>query len=404
MSGAIRRVICGMSGGVDSTVSALLLKRKKYEVIGVFMRNWDQRDETGFCNTDQDAEAAEDVCKRLEIPFKEVNLVKEYWSEVFTPLVAEYERGRTPNPDILCNSRIKFDHFHRVALEELGADAIATGHYARSSFGEDLEYSSPQKRVKLLKAADQVKDQTFFLSQVSEAALRRLMFPLGGLTKDIVKDIATRENFADVAARKESMGICFIGKRRNGFQSFISEYINPKPGEIRELESGKVIGEHQGVHLWTLGQNLRIPGQPMKIYVSDRDSETNVLTVVYGRDHPALYAENFFTSQPHWIDRQPDDLRHGDKSLTCQFRVQHSQPLVDGVVSLGMSSTQARNWEYMDQSSLIVSSARPLRAVTPGQFAVFYSGEECLGSAVIERQGPSLHLMKRPLDASMISD
>lgn len=404
MRGPVRRVICALSGGVDSTVSALLLKRKKYEVVGVFMRNWDQRDETGFCNVDKEAEAAEDVCKRLDIPFKEVNLVKEYWSDVFVPLVADYEKGRTPNPDILCNSRIKFDHFFRVAFEQVGGDAIATGHYARTSFGEDLEYAEPDRRVKLLKAADQVKDQTFFLSQVSESALRRLMFPLGGLTKDIVKDIAAKEGFPDIAAKKESMGICFIGKRRDGFQQFISEYISPKPGEIKELETGKVIGEHQGVHLWTLGQNLRIPGQAMKLYVTARDSESRVLTVVYGRDHPALYSENFFTSRPHWIERQPDDLRHGDKSLNCQFRVQHSQPLVDGVVSLGMSTTSGRNWEFMDQGSLIVSSAKPLRAVTPGQFVVFYQGQQCLGSALIERQGPSLHLMKRKFDVSALKE
>lgn len=361
------------------------------------MRNWDLTDETGHCTADQDAEAARSVAKRLDIPFKEVNLVKEYWSEVFTPLIEDYQRGLTPNPDILCNSHIKFNHFHRICLDRFGCDAVATGHYARSSYGEDLEYMNEQENARLLKAMDQIKDQTFFLSQVEQKALRRSMFPVGGLPKDVVKKIAAKEGFADIAKKKESMGICFIGKRKKGFQNFISNYVDNQEGDMVDVDSGETVGRHRGLHQWTLGQGVLLAGQPQRLYVAGKDPQTHTLKVCAGKDHPSLYSEHFFTGPPHWIHKQPDSLRHGDKSLHCEFRFQNTQPLTKCVASIGMTASPAGNYEFMDQKTLVVSSAEPLRAVTPGQFAVFYSGEECLGSAVIDRPGPSLHTMKRPL-------
>lgn len=382
-----------MSGGVDSTVSALMLKSKGYEVIGVHMRNWDLVDETGECTADQNAQEAEDICKRVGIPFREVNLVKEYWNKVFLPLIQDYESGLTPNPDILCNSQIKFSDFLQICHEDIGCDAVATGHYARTSFGEDLENYHPDKNVKLLKSMDQVKDQTFFLSQVPQEGLRKVMFPVGGMTKDVVKKLATSSGFQDVAKKKESMGICFIGKRKKGFQKFLEDYVENNPGNVIDIDTGLVIGKHNGVHLWTVGQRIPNTAKSDRLFVARKDADSQTLFACHGRDHPALFCEYFFAGKPHWIDRQPDQLRHGSKSLECEFRFQNTQPLTKCVVSFSMTSTSADNWEFMDQSALTVSSAEPLRAVTPGQFVAFYKGDECLGSAVITRPGPNLCTM-----------
>ena len=364
------------------------------QVVGVFMRNWDGRDETGHCNVDKEAEEAERICDKLDIPFREVNFVKEYWNEVFEPTVVDYQNGLTPNPDILCNRQVKFGHFHRLCREEVGCDAVATGHYARSSFGEDLEYADGAKRARLLKSSDLAKDQTFFLSQVPQAALRNHVFPVGGLLKHVVRSIAANSGFPDVAAKKESMGICFVGKRRNGFQSFLAEYVPPAPGDLVDVESGAVVGSHSGVHLWTHGQRVPLDGAESKYYVVAKDAAGKRLTVCRGSDHPALFTETFFTGKPHWVSgRQPDALRHGSKLLECEFRFQNTHPLTNCALTIGMSTTSAGNWEFMDQRTLTVSSAEPMRAVTPGQFVAFYLGDECLGSAVIERVGPSLFTM-----------
>ncbi len=412
--GAAKRVALGVSGGVDSTVSAILLKKRRYEVVGVFMRNWDLADEAGRCAADGDAEEAERICRRLEIPFREVNLVKEYWTEVFTPLVAEYQAGLTPNPDLLCNRHIKFDHFHRVCREQIGCDAVATGHYARNSYGEDLEYADASKDARLLKALDGLKDQTFFLSRIKQEALRRAMFPVGHLTKSVVKELAKAEGFSEVAAKKESMGICFIGKR--SFQGFISEYLDDNPGDIVDVDSGVVVGRHRGMHHWTVGQRIPL-GSLAKgarrrtrdgdgLFVAGKDPGRNVLLCCDETDHPPLFCEYFHCSRPHWIgSRSPRELRRAtERSLECQFRFQNVQPLTNCVVTLRMVAsggsgggdpTSHTNWESLDSGSLTVSSAEPKRAVTPGQYAAFYRGDECLGSAVIERPGPSLLTMAR---------
>ncbi|KAL5014729.1 hypothetical protein ScPMuIL_008999 [Solemya velum] len=235
MSKFVKKVVCGMSGGVDSSVAALLLKEKGYEVVGLFMKNWDIANEQGKCMVDDDRKDAEFVCKRIGIPFHEVNFVKEYWNEVFSSFVTDYESGLTPNPDILCNKFIKFSKFLTYAVDNLGADAIATGHYARTS-------GSPTEGIKLLKAVDSVKDQTFFLSQISQAALQKTIFPLGELTKDVVKHVACTAGLERIATKKESMGICFVGSRN--FHQFIAEGVQHQIREY-DIQSGSTTSNQE---------------------------------------------------------------------------------------------------------------------------------------------------------------
>lgn len=315
-----KRVVIGMSGGVDSTVGAHLLKSKGFEVIGLFMKNWDIADETGHCRADKEAEDAEYVCQKLDIPFQHVNFVKEYWNEVFQTLVQEYEAGWTPNPDVECNRHLKFGHFYDYAMETIGCDAIATGHYARTSYGDFHEAQNLSQNVKLLMAVDRIKDQTFFLSQVQQVPLRFTMFPLGHLTKEVVKKMAFSIGLDKIANKKESMGICFVGKRKQGFQEFLKEYTETKPGPIVDIETYKEIGQHQGVHFWTLGQKTKIGGLSDKAYVADKDMKTNTLYVCMGENHPALYFEYFFTDSPYWIDRAPDELTNRRKDQVRGFK------------------------------------------------------------------------------------
>ncbi|XP_030671209.1 mitochondrial tRNA-specific 2-thiouridylase 1 isoform X4 [Nomascus leucogenys] len=256
---AVRHVVCAVSGGVDSAVAALLLRRRGYQVTGVFMKNWDSLDEHGVCTADKDCEDAYRVCQILDIPFHQVSYVKEYWNDVFSDFLNEYEKGRTPNPDIVCNKHIKFSCFFHYAVDNLGADAIATGHYARTSLEDEEVFQQKhikkpeglfrnrfevRNAVKLLQAADSFKDQTFFLSQVSQDALRRTIFPLGGLTKAFVKKIAAENRLHHVLQKKESMGMCFIGKRN--FEHFLLQYLQPRPGHFISIEDNKVLGTHKG--------------------------------------------------------------------------------------------------------------------------------------------------------------
>ncbi|KAI5617799.1 mitochondrial tRNA-specific 2-thiouridylase 1 [Silurus asotus] len=258
--GIVRHVVCAMSGGVDSSVAALLLKRRGYQVTGVFMKNWDSLDEKGVCTSERDCEDAYKVCQMLDMPFHQVSYVKEYWHEVFSNLLGEYQKGRTPNPDIMCNKHIKFKHFYQYALNILEADAMATGHYARTSqedeevFQQSLKPADDflfrnhleiRKTVRLYQGADRLKDQTFFLSQITQDALRRTIFPLAGLTKEYVKKIAAEAGFHHVLKKKESMGICFIGERN--FEDFILQYLEPKPGHFVSIEDGKIMGKHKGI-------------------------------------------------------------------------------------------------------------------------------------------------------------
>ncbi|XP_073184486.1 mitochondrial tRNA-specific 2-thiouridylase 1 isoform X4 [Lepidochelys kempii] len=352
---AARRVVCALSGGVDSAVAALLLRRRGYQVTGVFMKNWDTLDEQGVCSADKDCEDAYRVCQKLDIPFHQVSYVKEYWNEVFSYLLNEYELGRTPNPDIMCNKHIKFNYFLHYALDNLA--------------------------VKLLKGADHWKDQTFFLSQISQDALRRTIFPLGGLTKDFVKKIAAEHGFHHVLKRKESMGICFIGERN--FENFILEYLQPRPGNFVSIEDNKVIGTHKGCFLYTIGQRAKLSGLSEAWFVVEKDTTSGDIFVAPSTDHPALYRDLLRTNRVHWIAEEPPAELIRDKMMECTFRFQHQMALVPCTLTLNQDGTV---W---------VTLVKPIRALTPGQFAVFYKGDECLGSGKIMRLGPSVYTLQQ---------
>ncbi|XP_012142998.1 mitochondrial tRNA-specific 2-thiouridylase 1 isoform X2 [Megachile rotundata] len=292
-----------------------------------------------------------------------------------------YQNGCTPNPDILCNKYIKFKYFYNFARDNLKADAIATGHYAKTSFGPYLEHFKPLENVKLLKAQDEEKDQTFFLSQIPETALKFCMFPLGEYLKSRVKQIAQEADLNFIAQKKESMGICFIGKRE--FQHFISQYIPDKPGNFVDLDSGQVVGEHKGFHHWTVGQKIRLGGLDSSYFIYQKDTTTNDIIVVPGTNHPALYSDFIRTEAPHWISGKPPELMSPARIMHCDFRFQHREPVIPCTVHMTL------------HDQLIIQLSQPLRAITNGQFAVLYKGEECLGSAVISFSGPSYFALNK---------
>ncbi|XP_051496077.1 mitochondrial tRNA-specific 2-thiouridylase 1 isoform X2 [Apus apus] len=378
MLAAGRRVACAVSGGVDSAVAALLLRRRGYQVTGVFMKNWDALDEQGACSIDRDCEDAYRVCQKLDIPFHQVSYVKEYWNEVFSDLLKEYELGRTPNPDIVCNKHIKFNYFLHYAMDNLGADAIATGHYARTSLEDEEVFQQkhikrPQRlfrnrfevrnTVKLLQGADLIKDQTFFLSQISQDALRKTIFPLGDLTKSFVKKIAAEHDLHHVLKKKE--------------------YLEPQPGNFVSIEDKKVMGTHKGWFLYTIGQRARLAGLKDAWFVVDKDFSTGDVFVAPSTDHPALYRDLLRTNRVHWIAEEPPAELVREKMMECHFRFRHQMALVPCVLTLNQDG------------SVWVTLVKPARAITPGQFAVFYKGDECLGSGKILRMGPSLYTMQQ---------
>ncbi|XP_042600716.1 mitochondrial tRNA-specific 2-thiouridylase 1 isoform X1 [Cyprinus carpio] len=398
--GVLRHVVCAMSGGVDSSVSALLLKRMGYHVTGVFMKNWDSQDERGVCSSERDCEDAYKVCKMLDMPFHQVTYVKEYWHEVFSNLLREYEQGRTPNPDIMCNKHIKFKHFYHYALNTLGADAMATGHYARTSQEDEEVFQQKhvppprtlfrdrfeiRKPVRLYQGADRFKDQTFFLSQISQDALRHTIFPLAGLTKDFVKKIAAEAGFQHVLKKKESMGICFIGER--DFEHFILEYIEPKPGNLVSIEDGKIMGQHQGWFTLTLGQRARIGGQVDPWFVVDKDITTGDVFVHLSQgpttNHPALFRDTLQTDRFHWIAEDPPVELVRTQMMECHFCFNNRMPLTPCTVTLNLDG------------SVWVMLKEPIRALTPGQFAVLYKGDECLGSGKIVHLGPTIFTLQK---------
>ncbi|KAL1512866.1 hypothetical protein ABEB36_002378 [Hypothenemus hampei] len=369
----IKRVALGISGGVDSAIAALLLKNRGYDVQGVFMKNWDISDEKGSCRADEDYKDAAYVCEKLKIKLHHVNFVKEYWNEVFCALIREYESGFTPNPDVLCNRNLKFHHFYNYAIDKLKVDAIATGHYANTSFGPFLENFKPNQAVKLLKAKDSIKDQTFFLCQVHQEALQRTMFPLGDLMKWEVKQMAIENGLEKIAVKAESMGICFIGSRN--FKDFIEQYIPDKPGKFIDIDTGETIGEHKGLHQWTLGQRSGLHGLPDPYFVCRKNVDDNIIYVAQGTKHPVMHSNLLCTSSPHWIHSTPKELLN-DQILFSDFKFQHSQN------SVSCKVCQTTN-------GLVVKLEEPMRAVTAGQYAVFYQGQECLGSAKILDIGAS---------------
>ncbi|AQT84025.1 tRNA-specific 2-thiouridylase MnmA [Paenibacillus larvae subsp. larvae] len=361
---ANKRIILGMSGGVDSSVSALLLKEQGYDVIGVFMKNWDDTVEFGHCTAEEDAEDVRRVCDQVGIPFYTVNFEKQYMEKVFSYFLDEYKRGRTPNPDVMCNREIKFGEFLQKGLD-LGGDYIATGHYARVE-ERNGEYV-------LLRGNDPNKDQTYFLHALNQFQLSKAMFPIGHLPKPEVRKLAEEAGLA-TAKKKDSTGVCFIGERN--FKEFLSNYLPAKPGEMRTLE-GEVKGRHDGLMYYTLGQRQGLgiggsgTGEPW--FVADKDLQNNILYVVQGEKHPSLYSTGLSATDVNWISPVKPE---GQYRCTAKFR--YRQP--DQGVTLTMGA---------DNTCEVIFD-EPQKAVTPGQSVVFYDGEVCLGGGIIDQ----LHKVK----------
>ena len=367
MTGAIpQRVFVGLSGGVDSAVAARLLLDAGHAVEGVFMKNWEEDDTAEYCSAAADLAEAQAVATHLGIVLRAVNFATEYWDRVFSHFLAEYQAGRTPNPDVLCNREIKFRAFLDYALAH-GAAAIATGHYARRAAEAD--------GVHLLQAADHDKDQTYFLHALDQSQLRAARFPLGALTKGEVRAIARARGLPN-HARRDSTGICFIGERR--FRDFLQRYLPARPGDITTPE-GRVLGRHDGLMYYTLGQRHGIglggvrgaADEPW--FVVGKDLPTNTLVVAQGHDHPLLLSQALLASQLSWVLGSPPASR-----FECLARCRHRQPLQACTVALAEAGQIAA-----------VRFATPQRAVTPGQSVVFYRDGDCLGGGVIERSGPS---------------
>jgi tRNA-specific 2-thiouridylase len=352
-------IIVGMSGGVDSSVTAALLCEQGYQVTGLFMRNWDSDDTDPYCTASQDLTDARAVCDKLNIPLKTVNFAQEYWDRVFQHFLDEYAAGRTPNPDVLCNKEIKFRAFLNYALD-LGAKAIATGHYAR--IRHDGHYQ-------LLRGTDANKDQSYFLYTLGQAQLARSRFPLGELTKPQVRAMAEHYGFTN-HAKKDSTGICFIGERK--FQTFLGEYLLAQPGAI-ETDNGKVIGQHSGLMFYTLGQRqgLGIGGlhdfDESPWYVVSKDLARNVLMVAQQHDHRLLLNDSLICQETHWVLNKPPHF-----PLQCTAKIRYR------------CSDQKCVVESAPEGNLRVSFEQPQRAITPGQSVVFYQDEICLGGGVIQ--------------------
>ena len=352
------RVVVGMSGGVDSSVAALLLKQQGYDVVGIFMKNWDDTDEFGHCTAEDDAEDVRRVAEQIGIPHYTVNFEKEYYDKVFTYFLDEYKKGRTPNPDVMCNREIKFGEFLQKALD-LGADYMATGHYAQVVYRDGA--------FRLLRGVDPNKDQTYFLNQLDQYQLSKAMFPIGHLPKARVREIAAEAGLA-TAKKKDSTGVCFIGERN--FKEFLSQYLPAQPGEIRTFD-GEVKGRHQGLMYYTLGQRQGLgiggsgTGEPW--FVAEKDLANNILYVVQG-DDPRLYSNGLVASNLNWIPggTPPDQI-------TCTAKFRYRQPDQEVTVRFGQDGTCE------------VRFAKPQKAITPGQAVVFYDGEECLGGAIIDQ-------------------
>ena len=357
-----KHIIVGMSGGVDSSVTALTLLEQGHKVTGLFMKNWEEDDGTEYCTAMQDLADAQQVADTLGIELKTVNFAAEYWDEVFEVFLSEFKAGRTPNPDILCNKHVKFKAFLDYAIEDLGAEFIATGHYARVR-EQDGEFQ-------LLKGLDPGKEQSYFLYAMGQKALSRTLFPIGHLHKTEIRAMADKAGFAN-SRKKDSTGICFIGERK--FREFLERYLPHQPGEMCTPE-GKYIGKHHGLMYYTLGQRQGLgiggvkdaPDEPW--FVLEKDLENNVLIVGQGHDHPLMLHNTLEAGQLDWCGSQPLT-----QTLRCAAKTRYRQPDQDCVV------------EPIDDGTRVkVRFDEQQRAITPGQSVVFYQGEVCLGGGIIE--------------------
>ncbi|MCX7124747.1 MAG: tRNA 2-thiouridine(34) synthase MnmA [Gammaproteobacteria bacterium] len=366
------KIIVGLSGGVDSAVTALLLKEQGYSVSGIYMQNWMAEKDDPFCSAEADMTDAKKVCDHLDIPFQLVNFSKEYWDNVFQYCLDEFVAGRTPNPDIWCNQFIKFDAFLKHAIN-LGADYLATGHYARiTNNGGDAREASTARATsvvhfQLRKALDHNKDQSYFLYTLNQEKLSRVLFPLGELTKPQVREIAKKAGLLN-AEKKDSTGICFIGERK--FKNFLQDFILAKPGLMKTPE-GKTIGKHDGLMFYTLGQRkgLQIGGQKnadeFPWYVVAKNIPENELIVGQGHNHPLLFSPQLTCEKLQWVS----DIAPNFKKCTAKIRYrQTDQPCT-------LIQIDADIWQ--------VDFDEPQRAITPGQSVVFYDGEICLGGGII---------------------
>ena len=356
----MKTVVIGMSGGVDSSVAALLLKEQGYNVIGLFMRNWDSTINNDYlgnpnldndiCPQEQDYNDAKAVCDKLNIPLHRVDFVKEYWDNVFKYFLDELQKGRTPNPDVMCNKYIKFDLFIKEA-EKLGADYIATGHYARIIDGN------------LSRAKDLNKDQSYFLAYVDKSKFKNVLFPIGELEKPVVRKIADKNNLT-TAKKKDSTGICFIGERN--FTNFLKNYLPNQPGKIINIETRKQVGEHIGLMYYTIGQRrgLNLGGNEEKSYVVEKDLKNNILYVASGEESKYLYSNSAIIENFNFLTEERP------KECTAKFRYRSKD--IDVKV------------EYMDNNELKLAYHNG-KSVTPGQFCVLYQGETCLGGGMIRK-------------------
>ncbi len=365
------KVMIGLSGGVDSAVAAYLLKKQGHEVIACFMRNWDALANNDYlgnptindpqCPQEKDYDDAVLVAKALDIPLLRIDFVKEYWDEVFSYLIKEYSVGRTPNPDIFCNKYIKFDAFLKFALEQ-GCEYIAMGHYAKRVDKDGKAY--------LMKSFDQNKDQTYFLSQISQEQLSKSIFPLGDISKTEVRKIAHELNLTSVEDKKDSTGVCFIGERN--FKEFLKNYIPAQKGDIVDIETGRVIGKHDGVMYYTIGQRkgLGIGGIHGEVakgwFIAKKDIKNNILYVASGDENDYLLSDSCTVTNLNFITDVPKEGEH----LSCKFRYRQA----DKGVTI----------HFIDNDRIRLDFDEPYKAITPGQAAVLYSGDICLGGGLIE--------------------
>ena len=350
------RVVVGMSGGVDSAVSALLLKQQGHDVIGVFMNNWEDENDDGICTAESDWADVRNCCDVIGIPYYSVNFSKEYEERVFKLFLDEYQKGRTPNPDVLCNREIKFKSFLDFAMQ-LDADKIATGHFV-----------STDEDGRLIKGTDPQKEQSYFLYMLKDFQLRQSLFPVGKLTKEEVREIAAL-NALPVSSKKDSTGICFIGERN--FRTFLQSYLPANPGIMR-TDQGEVLGEHIGLMYYTLGQRKGLGigghGDGRSYFVASKDLDKNELILVQGADHSMLYSNSAIVEQLTWVKDAPCQEGHEIK-LHAKFR--YRQP------------DQAVTFVNQGDNSLVLFDT-PQRAITPGQSAVFYKGQVCIGGGIIQ--------------------